>query len=65
LQIDFSLEINKISKKSAAKIKDIKNDKVDKTIYMVDKMIFIPLSVYFPPLELYQEYLLTYIKTMN
>ena len=54
-----------ISKKSAAKLLFIYNEMVDKTFYMVDKMIFIPLSVYFPPLELYQEYLLTYIKTMN
>jgi hypothetical protein len=54
LQIDFSLEINKISKKSAAKIKDMKKDKVDKMIYMVDKTNFIPLSAFFPLLELYQ-----------
>jgi hypothetical protein len=54
LQIDFSLEINKISKKSAAKIKDMKKDKVDKMIYMVDKTNFIPLSAFFLLLELYQ-----------
>ena len=38
---------------------------VDKTFYMVDKMICLPVSALFPPLELYQECILTYIKTRN